>query len=145
MGGLVLAWLAGESMIVYRWVKHKAPPPPGALLEASLLFIGLAVIAEYEPARSAATLFGWGLDLAVLMQLVGKEPAVDTNWPPLCIPDTQFMPSKSGGIACPGGAGTSGSSSASSTSTATKTKATKPPTLQLFPGTPKVSPSGVHV
>ena len=36
MGGFVLAWFAGESILVWRWVKLKAPPPPGALAGASL-------------------------------------------------------------------------------------------------------------
>jgi hypothetical protein len=123
MGGLALAWFAGEAMIIYRWAKHKAPPPPGALLEASLLFLGLAVLAEYEPARTAAVLFGWGVDIAVLMQLIGKEPPVTTNWPPLCIPDTQLMPSKTGGIAC-------GSASSSSSSSTGKTTTKAPSTGQ---------------
>jgi hypothetical protein len=114
VGGLALAWFAGEAMIVYRWAKHKAPPPPGAMLEASLLFIGLAVLAEYQPARTAAALFGWGVDIAVLMKLIGKEPSTVTNWPPLCIPDTQLMPSKTGGVACGQGQGSSSSSPAAS-------------------------------
>jgi hypothetical protein len=136
MGGLVMAWMFGESLIVYRWFKHKAPPPPGALIEASALFVALAILAEYQPARQAATLFAWGIDLAVLLKLIGKEPAVTTNWPPLCIPDTQLMPSRTGGVPC--GQGQAAGGSAKTTGTAT-------PTAQLDPGTPKIRPSGVHI
>jgi hypothetical protein len=127
VGGLVLAWMAGEAMIVWRWWKHKAPPPPGALLEASILFIAMAVLAEYQPARTSATMFAWGIDIAVLLQLVGKEPAVKTSWPPLCIPDTQLMPSKTGGVACGGSQG----GTAATTKTTGKTRpfsASNPPT-----------------
>jgi len=139
VGGFALAWIFGEGMIVYRWARHKAPPPPGALLDASLLFLGLAVVGEYQPARAAATLFAWGVDVAVLLQLIGKEPGVTTNWPPLCIPDTQLMPSKGAGVAC------GGAQSAGSTAKTTGTTSGKTPTAQLFPGTPKIRPSGVHV
>lgn len=120
MGGLALAWLAGEGMIVYRWAKHKAPPPPGALLEASILFVALAVLAEYPPARTAATLFGWGIDIAVLMQLIGKEPKIATSWPPLCIPDTVLMPSKTAGVTCGGGQTLASSSTTTGTGGAKK-------------------------
>src|SRR6516165_9798436 len=64
MGGLILAWMAGESIVVYRWAKLKAPPTPGALAWPGVLFVGLAVIGEYAPARTAVTLAAWGLDLA---------------------------------------------------------------------------------
>ena len=82
MGGLILAWLAGESLVVYRWAKLKAPPTPGALAWPGVLFVGLAVIGEYAPARTAVTLAAWGLDLAVLLQVIGKKPDVKTHWPP---------------------------------------------------------------
>ena len=137
MGGIVLAWLAGESMIIWRWAKHKAPPPPGTMLEASVLFVALAVLAEYQPARAAATLFAWGIDLAVLLKLLGKEPGVTTNWPPLCIPDTQLMPSKTGGVAC----GAAGQSSTGGSGATTKTtsgggqaKSPCPPGFKLVAG-----------
>jgi hypothetical protein len=126
MGGLALAWLTGEGIIVYRWVKHKAPPPPGALLEASLLFVALGVLAQYEPARTAAALFGWGIDIAVLMQVIGKEPKVTPSWPPLCIPDTQLMPSKTAGVPCGAAQTPASSSSATSTGTGAKKKIPTP-------------------
>ena len=78
MPGLILAWLIGEGIIVYRnvAVKHQ-PPPPGQMLAATLLFALLAAAAEYQPARGAATAFAYGVDLAVLMKpgiLPGTAP-----------------------------------------------------------------------
>lgn len=118
MGGIALAWMFGEGIVIYRWfVKNKTPAPPGALLDASILFIACAALGQYAPARTAASLFAWGIDIAVLLQVVGKEPKAATNWPPLCIPDTQILPSKSVGVAC--GAA---QDAAASTSTGTKSK-----------------------
>ena len=90
---LVFAWALGLGIVGYRWVKAKAPPPPGALLWPSALFLGLAVIAEYQPARTAATAFAYAVDLAVLLQIVGKDPGVNTGWPPpQNIPATSVLP-----------------------------------------------------
>jgi hypothetical protein len=91
VGGLLFAWLFGEGLIVYRWTKHGAPPPPGTLLAASGLFVGCAVLAEYPPARFAATAFAWAVDVAVLMQLLGKAPNVTTGWPPPMINDPSVI------------------------------------------------------
>jgi hypothetical protein len=96
MGGLVLAWALGEGIVVYRWVKLKAPPPPGALFMASVLFAGLAVVAEYQPARATATVTAWALDLAILLQVLGKAPHGTTGWPPPLIDDPSvILPGKS--------------------------------------------------
>lgn len=76
------AWALGEGIIVYRWVKAGAPPTPGALLLPSGMFLGLAVLAEYQPARAVATAFAYAVDLAVLVQVVGKAPKQKTGWPP---------------------------------------------------------------
>ena len=91
MGGFVLAWLVGESIVVYRWVKLKAPPPPGALALSSGLFVGLAIIGQYEPARTTATVTAWALDLAILLQVVGKAPQGVTGWPPPLIDDPSVI------------------------------------------------------
>lgn len=89
----VFAWGLGLGIVVYRWAKQSAPPPPGALLWPSALFLGLAVIAEYQPARAAATAFAYAVDLAVLLQVVGKDPGVSTGWPPpQNIPATSVLP-----------------------------------------------------
>ena len=108
MGGFLAAWLFGEGIIVYRWVKAKAPPTPGALLIPSALFLGLAVIAEYQPARFTVTAFAWALDAAILLQVVGKDPKQVTGWPPLMIND----PSK---LLPPGGTSAAAGTTAATT------------------------------
>ena len=82
MGGLILAWAVGEGIIVWRSVvKEHHPPYPGQMLTATAIFALLAVVAEYEPARTAATAMAFGLDIAVLMQVLpgsgaaSKQPA----------------------------------------------------------------------
>lgn len=82
MGGFLFAWLVGEGIVVSRWVKQGAPPTPGALLLPSVFYLMLAILAEYEPARFAATALAWGVDIAVLMQVIGKAPSTKTGWPP---------------------------------------------------------------
>lgn len=69
MRGLVLAWAVGLGILSWRTAQqyHK-PPVPGRLLGASVVFVVLALIAEYEPARRAAVLAAWGFDLAVFFQ-----------------------------------------------------------------------------
>jgi hypothetical protein len=91
MGGFVLAWFAGESILVWRWVKLKAPPPPGALALSSGLFLALAAGAQYQPARTTITLAAWGLDLAILLQVIGKAPTQVTGWPPNMITDPSVL------------------------------------------------------
>ena len=90
--GLFFAWATGEGIIAWRWVKAKAPPTPGALLLPTALYLSLAVLAEYRPARGVATAFAWAVNLAILLQVVGKVPAQQTGWPPPGIPATQIWP-----------------------------------------------------
>lgn len=90
--GLFLAWSVGEGIITWRWVKAKAPPAPGALLLPTALYLSLAILAEYRPARGVATAFAWAVNLAILLQVVGKAPAQQTGWPPPAIPATQIWP-----------------------------------------------------
>lgn len=104
--GLFFAWAVGEGIIGYRWIKAKAPPTPGALLLPTALYLSLAILAEYRPARGVATAFAYAVDLAILLQVVGKDPKQATGWPPPKIPATQIWP------------GGSGSSTTSSTNTA---------------------------
>jgi len=100
MGGFVLAWLVGESIVVYRWVKLKAPPPPGALALSSGLFVALAAVGTYQPARTTATVTAWALDLAILLQVIGKTPSGKTGWPPPLIDDpTVILPLGAGAAA----------------------------------------------
>ena len=77
MRGVILAWGIGMGIIVYRAaVKEHRPPVPGQMLAATGLFALLAVIADYEPAAGAAALFGFGIDIAVLMKVL---PGTNTN------------------------------------------------------------------
>jgi hypothetical protein len=68
---VILAWAAGMGIITYRsLVKEHKPPVPGQMLAATALFAGLAVVGEYQPAATAAALFAFGVDVAVLMQVL---------------------------------------------------------------------------
>jgi hypothetical protein len=100
VGLFLLAWLGGQSIIIWRWAKNGAPPTPGALAAPSVVYLALAVMAEYQPARATAIALAWGLDLAILLQVVGKAPAQSTGWPPLCIPAGQLMPRQGSGVPC---------------------------------------------
>jgi hypothetical protein len=131
---ILLAWLVGEGIIVYRWTKQKAPPPPGALAVASLLYLGAAVVAEYGPARNVAIAWAWAVDVAVLMNVLpgGKDAknGVTTNWPPPYIPCGQILPSSGTGVTgkpdcSPAAASSSSSSSTASAITSTGTKVGK--------------------
>lgn len=99
MGPLIIAWLAGESIITYRWVKSGAPPTPGTLALGSGLFVLCALLAEYPPARVPATLLAFGVDIAAYLQVVGKAPAAQqTGWPPVMINQpTVLLPKGSDG------------------------------------------------
>jgi hypothetical protein len=89
--GFFFAWAVGEGIIVWRWAKNGAPPTPGALALPSALYFGLALAAAYDPARTAATAFAWALDVAVLLQVVGKDPKQATGWPPAMITDPSVI------------------------------------------------------
>lgn len=70
MPGIVLAWMVGEGIIIYRSVKKThAPPMPGALLASSGLFVMLALLAEADQARILAASLAWGFDAAALLNL----------------------------------------------------------------------------
>lgn len=69
MAGITLAWLLGETIIVWRSVgKNHRPPMPGELLGSSVFFALLAGLAEYPPARSTATLMAFGVVLAAYLE-----------------------------------------------------------------------------
>lgn len=89
--GFFFAWAVGESFIAYRWIKNGAPPTPGALAVPSLMYFGLSIAAEYPPARTAATAFAWAVNVAVLLQIVGKDPKQATGWPPALISDPSVI------------------------------------------------------
>lgn len=70
MAGITLAWLIGETIIIWRKVgQEHRPPSPGVLLGSSAFFALLALVAEYQPARPAATLLAFGIDLAAWLQV----------------------------------------------------------------------------
>jgi hypothetical protein len=86
MGGIILAWALGEGIIVWRAVaQEKRPPVPGNLLAATALFALCAAVGEYQPARGVATLFAFGVDIAVLMQVLpggGNSTSAPANASP---------------------------------------------------------------
>ena len=104
MGGLVMAWLVGEGIIVYRSVRiQKVPPGPGQLLLSSGVFVILALIAEAGPqAARVATLAAWAFDLAAFMNVaeLGAPKAKDPNkcWPPRQAPNTSIFPTQTASI-----------------------------------------------
>lgn len=105
MAGFFLAWVAGEAVIFYRWGKLKAPPTPGVLALSSGLYVGLAVIGDvYRPARPVVTAFAWAVNIAILMQVLGKAPTGTTGWPPALIDDPSVIlpPGASDKAAAPG-------------------------------------------
>ena len=69
MAGITLAWLIGETIIVWRSVtRDHRPPMPGQLLGSSAFFALLAIVAEYQPARGAATALAFGVDIAAYLE-----------------------------------------------------------------------------
>ena len=72
MGGLAGAWLAGVSITAWRETRQSGHMPvPAALLGVTGLFLGLALLGDVVPAaRPVATLIGWGLDLAGLLNVL---------------------------------------------------------------------------
>ena len=125
--GLFFAWSVGEGIIIWRWAKAKAPPTPGALLLPTALYLSLAVLAEYQPARGVATAFAWAVDLAILMQVVGKDPKQATGWPPPALPGTVIWP---GGAATAAAAATK--AAPASTSAASKAESAAARSSQII-------------
>jgi len=84
MGAFVLAWLVGESIIVYRSVKTQGGPPwPGQLLAGSGAFAALAILAEAgNDARRVALMVAWGLNAAGFLALFPQNTTTATapNW-----------------------------------------------------------------
>jgi hypothetical protein len=98
-GGLLAAWLVGEGLVIWRIVhrEHRVPAP-GALLGVTILFAGLAAVAEYQPAATLATLTGWGLDIAAFLRFYPQGLGTQVG-------DAQTAQSKTEGLAAPGGTG----------------------------------------
>jgi hypothetical protein len=70
MPGLVIAWLVGEGILVYRsYHNHHRPPMPGQLLLASGVFAGLGLMAQSEKLSSLAATLAVGFDIAAFMNI----------------------------------------------------------------------------
>lgn len=79
MAGITLAWLIGEGIIVYRSVaRNHRPPMPGELLGSAGFFALLALLAEYQPARTFATVMAFGIDIAAYLEAPIITPATQT-------------------------------------------------------------------
>jgi hypothetical protein len=105
--GVFFAWMIGESVIFWRWGKLGAPPTPGVLAMSSGLFAAAAVVSAYQPARTLATVAAFGVDLAVLLQVVGKAPSAVTGWPPPMISDPAAILPNGANAPAAAGSGTS--------------------------------------
>lgn len=71
MKGLLAAWIAGESLIIWRAVHadHK-PPVPGGLIGVTGLFAAMGLVADVVPSSATfLTVVAWGLDVAALLRL----------------------------------------------------------------------------
>ncbi|MFZ0665046.1 MAG: hypothetical protein WAM97_04775 [Acidimicrobiales bacterium] len=70
MPGIVLAWLAGESLIIYRSYKNDHRPPlPGQLLASSGVFAVLGFMAQNQNLTFLAGALAWGFDIAAFMNV----------------------------------------------------------------------------
>lgn len=71
---MVIAWLVGEGIIVYRDVEqNRRPPLPAEILGVSGLFVLLGLFSEFQP--GLATLLAWGLDIAAFLSLYNLKKA----------------------------------------------------------------------
>lgn len=74
----MLAWLAGLGILAWRTAQqYHQPPVPGRILGASLVFAGLGLLSEYQPAARFAAVTAWGFDVAVLFE-VGPKALTST-------------------------------------------------------------------
>lgn len=65
---LILAWLTGEGLMIYKDVtRNHRPPLPAELLATSGLFVVLALLGEAQPALSST--LAWGFDTAAFLTL----------------------------------------------------------------------------
>jgi hypothetical protein len=70
MPGIVLAWLAGESLIIYRsYKKDHRPPLPGQLLASSAVFAVLGFAGSAPQLTFLAGALAWGFDIAAFMNV----------------------------------------------------------------------------
>lgn len=86
MNGIMLAWMVGEGIIIYRTVNREhRPPMPGELLASSGLFVVLALLGQSQP--KLATTLAVGFDAAAFLNLFPQisggsgTPATGANAP----------------------------------------------------------------
>lgn len=143
MGGIALAWLAGEAVLVYRWKKAGAPPTPGALLLSSGVFAGLALLGQAQSARGFATALAWGYDLAIVLQFFGQgKVTTQTGWPPPVITDTSVILPTGNAHSAPASGGNPANTPAN-VGGANKANGA-PPGTPANPGTPPTGPGTIY-
>lgn len=65
------AWLAGTAIVSWRIVhRTHRPPPPGALLGVTGLFLALGLVAESNRAAPVAIALAYGLDVAAFFNAI---------------------------------------------------------------------------
>lgn len=70
MNGIILAWLAGEGMVIYRSMKtNHRPPMPGQLMGSSAVFLVCGLLASAPGAGFLGAALAWGFDIALFMNL----------------------------------------------------------------------------
>lgn len=75
MGGVFVAWLLGESIVVYRIVKTTgAPPMPGQLAATAGLYAALALLAHNPKTRFFGQAGAWGFTAAAWLALYTNPP-----------------------------------------------------------------------
>lgn len=73
--GIIIAWVLGEAIVLYRGpFKEKRPPWPSELFYTSIVFVSLGFLAEIESAATIAVLLGFGWDIAAFMNLAPSLP-----------------------------------------------------------------------
>lgn len=94
MDFFAVCWLFGEGIVIYRSAKtYHAPPGPGTLLASSGLFVLLALLAEYPPARRTAIALALGFDLTGFLALTSNPPKAKTGlWPPAIAGNAVIIP-----------------------------------------------------
>lgn len=76
MGGIFVAWLLAEGIVVYRSFKTSgAPPMPGQLLAAAGLYAALSLVAENPRTRFLGQAGAWGFTAAAWLALYTNPPA----------------------------------------------------------------------
>lgn len=88
MPGIVLAWLAGEGIIIYRSYKlYHRPPMPGQLLASTGLFAALGLLGKNQETKFLAGALAWGFVIAAFydvapQMLTGATTAVKQSTVP---------------------------------------------------------------